>query len=250
MPATSYRTSSYAEPAPLRRRAAGFLLALVANGLLLLMLLRLAPDLPFLARPATRLITIPLPPAPRAGHLQEKVAKARLTSGGASPRTRAVPSPPKTLPPLPMLIVSHDVFAAADISKIARAERAPGSGTGGTGTGTDEGDDNGPKGPGGERLYRADWYRRPTDAELAYYLPKSGPPTGWGEIACRTVQDYRVEDCVELGQSPAGSGFSRAVREAAWQFRVRPPRVGGRSQVGTWVYIRIDYSERAGTIDR
>lgn len=249
MPATSY--SSFSEPTPFRRRAAGFLLALIANGLLLLMLLRLAPDLPFLTKPVTRLITIPLPPEPRAGRVQEKVAKAKLTSGGASPKTRAaVPTPPKPLPPLPMLVLSHNDFAAADISRIAPAERNPGGGPGGAGEGTDAGDDNGPKGPGGERLYRADWYRKPTDAELAFYLPKSGPPTGWGEIACRTVADYRVEDCVELGQSPPGSGFSRAVRESAWQFRVRPPRIGDKSQVGGWVRIRIDYTERVGTLDR
>ena len=54
---------------------------------------------------------------------------------------------------------------------------------------------------------------------------------------------FHVDNCVELGESP-GSGYARAVREAAWQFLVLPPRIGGKMMVGTWVRIRISYTER------
>lgn len=94
--------------------------------------------------------------------------------------------------------------------------------------------------PNGEPLYAAAWYREPRDDELRGYLSTASGP-GWGLIACRTAPDYRVEDCVALDEYPNGSQINRAVLAAAWQFRVRPPRLGGRLMVGSWVRIRIDY---------
>lgn len=94
--------------------------------------------------------------------------------------------------------------------------------------------------PNGEPLYAAAWYREPRNDELRGYLSTASGP-GWGLIACRTAPDYRVEDCVGLEEYPQGSQITRAVLAAAWQFRVRPPRVGGKVLVGSWVRIRIDY---------
>jgi protein TonB len=94
--------------------------------------------------------------------------------------------------------------------------------------------------PNGEPLYAAAWYRRPTQDQLRGYLSTASGP-GWGLIACRTVAEYRVEDCVALDEYPAGSQINRAILAAAWEFRVRPPRRGGRLLVGSWVRIRIDY---------
>jgi protein TonB len=56
---------------------------------------------------------------------------------------------------------------------------------------------------------------------------------------------------VELEQRPAGSHLASAVRQAAWQFRVRPPRKNGRPMIGEWVRIRIDYiqSDTGGSFD-
>ncbi len=94
--------------------------------------------------------------------------------------------------------------------------------------------------PNGEPLYAAAWYREPDDRAMRAYLSGANGP-GWGLIACRTAPDYRVEDCVALDEYPTGSQINRAVIAAAWEFKVRPPRLGGRSLVGSWVRIRIDY---------
>ena len=94
--------------------------------------------------------------------------------------------------------------------------------------------------PNGEPLYAAEWYREPDDDMLRSYLSTARGP-GWGLIACRTAPDYRVEDCVGLGEYPEGSQIKRSVLAAAWEFRVRPPRLGGRPLIGSWVRIRIDY---------
>jgi protein TonB len=95
--------------------------------------------------------------------------------------------------------------------------------------------------PDGSKLYAAEWQREPTDAELAFYLKSAryAGPGAYGLIACRTAPRFKVEDCKAIGESP-GSGLGYAVQEAAWQFRVKPPRVDGEYQVGTWVSIRID----------
>ena len=155
-----------------------------------------------------------------------------------------IPKPAIELPerPLPMIEVSREVFAASDISKLGTAGGAPRSGPE-LAQGSAAGDSaRVGTAPNGEPLYAAEWYREPTDTELFAYLPKRMPEGGgWGMVACRTAPRFRVEDCVELGNSPPGSHLAGAVRQAAWQFLVRPPRVGGKSLVGEWVRIRIDY---------
>ncbi|OYQ33234.1 hypothetical protein CHU93_03095 [Sandarakinorhabdus cyanobacteriorum] len=93
--------------------------------------------------------------------------------------------------------------------------------------------------PDGSKLYAAEWQREPTDAELAFYIKGKGRPGAYGLIACRTAPRFKVEDCKAIGETP-GTGLGYAVQEAAWQFRVKPPRVDGEYLVGTWVSIRID----------
>jgi protein TonB len=95
--------------------------------------------------------------------------------------------------------------------------------------------------PNGEPLYAAAWHTRPRPDQLRGYLATATGP-GWGLIACRTAPGFRVEDCVALSEYPQGSQINRAILAAAWEFKVRPPRIGGRSLVGSWVRIRIDYT--------
>ena len=99
--------------------------------------------------------------------------------------------------------------------------------------------------PNGEPLYAARWYREPYPEELRGYLSTAGGP-GWALINCRTVASFRVEDCELVDEYPSGSQMGRAVLAAAWQFRVRPPQVGGRVMVGSWVRIRITYDLKRG----
>jgi hypothetical protein len=247
-------SSSFVQPVSLRRRALSFALALVANLLLLLMLFTLAPSVSPL-EPARKPSTFSLLPDPSRAPTREpteraKRARSKTAAAAQAPQRKPVPATPPTDPlpvppvkPLNMIRMSRDVLAATDLAMNAppRADNVAGSAAG-AGAGQDNGADDGAgTGPGGERLYNAEWQTEPTNAQLAGYLPANGPRTGWGMIACRTLPQYRVDDCVELGQSPAGSGFARAVRQAAWQFRVRPPRVGDRRMVGAWVKIRITY---------
>lgn len=230
----------YRTPA-LRRTA---ILAVVAalHFLLLIMLLRLAPAPPLLA-PSVPITVELLPEAPLAPK-RTRAAKARRAQKNEARRTA-----PSTAPPAQtssaiwsqVIPITREQFAVADIKMAPRPMAQAGDGA--SQSSQDGNDTAGAgEGPNGEPLYNAQWYRRPTSAELGFYLPPGTPPTGWGMIACQTVPDYRVENCHELAQSPAGSGLARAVRQAAWQFRVLPPRIGGRPMVGAWVRIRIDYS--------
>jgi protein TonB len=238
---STYRLSSPYERQPLQRRLSGLGLALAINLGLLLVLLGLGV-IPPPSQRTMRGVVINLIPESRSA------SQTRSTKTEAHHRkveaTQPVPKPPKiilpskptiALPPTPpkkspaWIEMSQDEMAASDISKL------PAAGSGGAGDSEVVG-----RGPNGEALYAAEWAREPTDAELGGYLPRNAPD-GFGLIACKTLPENRVDDCVELDQEPHGSHLASAVRQAAWQFRVRPPRKGGRALVGSWVQIRIDY---------
>jgi protein TonB len=194
-------------------------------------------------------------PSPTVGGATATPDPAKAAPERATASTAAPPPPPPPLPPIPrpadtpalacpdILILRGDQFARSDIGRIPGTAR--GAGEAATGD-TDTASAYGPgEGPGGERLFNAQWHVEPTNAQLTGYLPPTGaPPGSWATIACRTIERYEVENCRALSESPVGSGLARAMRQAAWQFRVRPPRIGGRPQIGTWVRIRITFDTR------
>lgn len=161
-------------------------------------------------------------------------APARANSPQAETHPQQV-APPPVMPRLIQLAPAD--MAAANIAALPRPSqpvagpRLPGMGPPDTAIAAKDTPRVGGSGPNGEPLYAASWYREPYDDELRGYLSTASGP-GWGLIACRTVPDYRVEDCFAIDEYPNGSNIARAVLAAAWQFRVRPPRLGGQVKVG------------------
>ena len=255
---SAYHPSSIETRGSTRRRSAAFVLTVIAHILIILLLLRLAP--PSVVKPEERRdpVTFQLAPdqaTPTPEKRTPSPTKQKRASGGspqrAAPRVasaQAPPAPPTSPPPPPpiKMLGGMEMFDAADISKMPSHpddQLAGGDGGSGSGKGKDSGSVYGPgEGPGGERLYKVEWYRRPTDAELNGYLKSPPPPNSWARIACRMIENYQVENCRALSESPVGSGLARAMRQAAWQFRVRPPRVGGKQILGGWVEIDIQFN--------
>ena len=230
-----------------------FTLAVLANALIILMLLELGRQSPRLREPERQPVTFSLQPAPReaAAHARAvvKPKRASKSAAAASHAARSV-EPPHERPPTPpkLIIMNHAEFAASDISSLPSHHDGEEETADNAGSGKDSGSVYGPgEGPGGARLYNAEWYVEPSHTALATYMPQGGaPPGGWAMVACKTLPKYHVDDCRELGESPAGSGLSRALRQAAWQFLVRPPRIDGKPLIGVWVRIRFDFTEKAG----
>lgn len=239
---STYRLQAPYERQPLRRRLSGLGLALVINVGLLLVLVSLGIAVSPQSQKTLRGIVVDLIPANHSAS-PSKAQKVESHRAQQAPQKPTPKPPPIMLPakptiappprqastnPSPWIEMSKEDMAAGDISKV------PVAGSGGGGDTEVVG-----KGPNGEALYAAEWARRPTNAELDGYMPHNGRE-GFGLVACKTIPNNRVEDCVELDQTP-GSRLASAVRQAAWQFHVRPPRKGGRPLIGSWVQIRIDY---------
>jgi protein TonB len=237
---------------PLRQRAASSALAGAITCLIILGLLSLNGTIEEPPQFKGGPVLLDLKPDAERADSTEKKSQPKPKEEAAPPPkpSKAIPVPEVPPPPMPTrsyyIHLTREENDAADISRHPRVAMvdeglqqqasAAGSGAGAA--------DSRPIGtaPNGQPLYKAEWFRRPTHAELQTYLPPHMPARGIGVVACRTVANHHVDDCVELGSSPPGSHLAGAVRQAAWQFRVRPPRKNGVPMVGTWVRIRIDYT--------
>lgn len=238
-------------PAVLRRRVTGILLALAVEVALVFVLLTLNPPQFGPVGESNPLKSFSLAadnsgakptttPAPK-----KRAAKPAARAAAAAPsvtRTlvdKAPPAPPAPTGDIPGLIrLTHDEYVASDIGRLR--SREPASADAGPAAGDSVASGNAPN---GEPLFNAEWYREPTDSQMAFYLPK-GLRQGAALIACRTVPKYHVENCQILGEDPPGTGLARGVRDAAWQFLVIPPKKGGRPLTGAWVRIRFDIVPR------
>lgn len=242
MPSSRHELTGYDHRPTLRARATALVLTAAIMALIVLALLQLGLLPSSAIRPSDRLTAIELSAAKSAER-----QKASKRAAAAKPRQTIVPQPqpvPTPVPTPPAFIkLSRAEFAASDISNLGRGS---GADSGGDASGTAMGPG---EGPGGARLYNAQWHREPTNAELAGYLKGGAPPGSWALIACQTVERYHVDNCQQLDESPRGSGLARAMRQAAWQFLVRPPRLGGKPIPGAWVRIRIDFTRSARDVD-
>ncbi len=236
-------------PREARRRTASLALAIVAHALLIWLLLHVSPTLvPMGKQRPLATFDLDRDPGskPKAEKREKTVAKAHKAAHAARPVAEHKPPPtdPPPTPPNLSLFGRNSPLASADIGKIKSTADEAETADSGAGSGKNSGAAYGPgAGPGGSRLYNAEWYRRPSHAELAGYFRKDVPPGSWGEIACRTIPGNQVENCQSLGESPQGSGIARALRQAAWQFRIVPPRVDGRPVIGAWVRIHFSFTE-------
>ncbi len=239
----SFSTDIDGDRSKLRQRVAGIAIAVFIEFLLIVGLLTLGPPLSEPSDLGPRLLTF---------QFGQKAETAKATPKHDQPKVkeRTVPTPPKIstiTPPPPRPItpskgfveVSKDEFAAMDISKFGSKNSAS-AGNSAVPYGPGEG-------PGGKPLYNAEWVREPTDSELAPYFAeaKARPPGAWAMVACRTIANNRVDNCQTLDEFPRGAGLSKALRLAAWQFQVRPPRLGNKPQLGVWVRIRFDFRKAA-----
>ena len=243
MAARTYRRLSPFEQTPPARRVSGFVLAVGINLLVLLALLGISGIRPVAMKDDGGTLVFDV-----AREDDQAAAKPEAQPERPKQQQRerpVVPPPDIVLPVKPTITPPETNLDLIELTKEelsttdkAMAESSQAANSAGSGVGGDSAVVG--KGPRGETLYAAEWLREPTKQEIGNYLTSSTRP-GYGIIACKTYPRFRVDDCYRLGSVPASSQLDKVLLNAAWQFKVRPPRKNGRPMVGEWVRIRFDY---------
>lgn len=227
------------------RRATALGLALLLEALLVLLLLTLGrsteigqEDAPIISTfDAGEVEEAPEPEKPP----EPEQAQRPATQAQPQPQPEQ-PTPPQPAPQPPAILLPRDTGPKVDIQELPREPARPAPARPPMGPPAPRAGRNDTPVVGrranGEPVYAAQWYREPTDQELAGYVSTMNGP-GWGLIECRTAPNFRVEDCEFLSEYPQNSNIGRAFLQAAWQFKVRPPRKGNSYLVGEWVRIRF-----------
>jgi len=236
--------------APKESRYVAALLSAGVCGLLLLVLISMSA-IPDLGKTTGSILTaLQLAPPPVE---KQKQPKPKKSAQAPKPAQQTAPAATMKLPPHidvnnprkdpwpdGFIHTNHLDMANGDIAKI-HSGVAPGNAQASGGGGHSMGD-----GPDDQGFYKAEWYRKPPRRALDSYMRPGQDAGRWAEISCRMIENYHVEDCRELAESPRGSGMSRVLREAAWQFLVRPPRSNGKVLIGERVRVHYDfYREKA-----
>ncbi len=189
MPA-SYRPSSYDARPPFRERVAASTLSIGIITAIILALLW-ATTAPFVDMGSDHPLTtfnvgnVERAPAAAAPQRQPRPKSSERRPTPPPPADRAPPPPTPPVPTTPgMIVLSRQDYAASDIGKIAKTSGEGETEVADAGGGAEGGKPvYGPsEAPGGRTLHAADWYREPTRAEMATYMPPQ-LREGWGVIA-------------------------------------------------------------------
>jgi protein TonB len=220
------------------RHALTLAIVVLLHILLAVVLLTVNPEFAKMGKQVVAMELLPNlePPAPKAA---EKKAEKVVEQPKRPKQTIPEPVVKMERPPSEPLF-EKQLFDAVDIAKLPNVKNQTAGVPGSTGRADSQVAPG--KGPGGATMYVAEWVREPTDQELRYYVRDKMRNGGQALIACRTVARNLVEDCYQIDEQPRGSGLARALIEASWQFRVRPPRVNNEPQVGTWVQILFTFT--------
>lgn len=233
----------------------------VIHALLIALLLRtgVGPVVAIDQRPLSVFdVSLPVPPPPPPAESLRPAdpgpAQPRATPhpAAAGRATSAAPVERRTIeqpPPLAMNVtlvpdISPVTLASTTAASSADGEGAAGSGGRGQGNGGVPGDGDRLEDGVPQRFQRADWIRRPTEAEInRYWLAEAIKRRLGGKVylACALTRPGRPDRCIAIFEQPAGVGFGDAAVRLSRTFRIRPIRINDRDAADLPVIVPVTF---------